>query len=212
MEVQSTHTGLSYPPRLHLSGHQTNARPNSASEALREGAIDPGREQGRPGVWARGRWVRWSRSGSRVGLPFYWNLCQEQDYGGRAVRRDRPTDELFHAAGEAGAVLHSLCGAVRKRYERFHCYPPLHGCIHTRAVPKSSQTQHCWPLTYFTKCDKMSLQWLCRNSSQAEEKCDTWMTVWRFQRSVRERRGSVGSENEEWVVLLRANRWFSLLS
>ena len=50
MEVQSTHTGLSYPPRLHLSGHQTNARPNSASEALREGAIDPGREQGRPGV------------------------------------------------------------------------------------------------------------------------------------------------------------------
>lgn len=50
MEVLRNHSGLSYPLRLHLSGHQTNARPNSASEALREGAIDPGREQGRPGV------------------------------------------------------------------------------------------------------------------------------------------------------------------
>ncbi|TDH07538.1 hypothetical protein EPR50_G00106950 [Perca flavescens] len=41
---------------------------------------------------------------------------EQQDYGGRAVRRDRPTDELFHTAGEAGTVLHSLCGTVRKRF------------------------------------------------------------------------------------------------
>ncbi|KAK2848997.1 hypothetical protein Q5P01_008831 [Channa striata] len=34
----------------------------------------------------------------------------------REVAGDCPTDELFHAAGEAGTVLHSLCGAVRKRY------------------------------------------------------------------------------------------------
>ncbi|KAE8285816.1 Ras-related protein Rap-2a RbBP-30 Precursor [Larimichthys crocea] len=40
---------------------------------------------------------------------------EQQDDGRRAVRRDRPTDELFHAAGETGAVLHSLCGTVRKR-------------------------------------------------------------------------------------------------
>ncbi|KAM3612124.1 uncharacterized protein V6R79_003213 [Siganus canaliculatus] len=40
---------------------------------------------------------------------------EQQDHGGRAVCRDRPTDELLHIAGEAGAVLHGLRGAVRKR-------------------------------------------------------------------------------------------------
>lgn len=33
-----------------------------------------------------------------------------------------------------------------------------------------------------------------------------------FQCSVRERSHSVGSAKDEWVVLLGANRWFSLLS
>lgn len=108
---------------LCLSGHQTHARPNSASEALWEGAIDPGWEQSWPGIWAWSCRVRWTSSGSRVGLPLYWNFCQEQDNGGWAFCRDCPTDELFHAAGEAGTVLHSLCGSVRKRYEHCCFYP-----------------------------------------------------------------------------------------
>lgn len=33
-----------------------------------------------------------------------------------------------------------------------------------------------------------------------------------FQRSVRERKDFVGSEKDEGVVLLHADRWFSLLS
>lgn len=33
-----------------------------------------------------------------------------------------------------------------------------------------------------------------------------------FQHIVRETKDLVGSEKDEWVVLLHANRWFSLLS
>lgn len=96
-----------------LPGHQADARPNSASQALREGAADPGGQQSGPGVGARGRRLRRASPGSGVGLSLHRDVRQEQDDGGRAVRRDRPTDELLHAAGEAGAVLHSLRGAVR---------------------------------------------------------------------------------------------------
>lgn len=70
---------------VRLSGYQADARPNSASEAFREGAIDPGRQQGGPGVGARGGRVGREGSGSGVGLPIHRDLCQEQDHGGRAV-------------------------------------------------------------------------------------------------------------------------------
>lgn len=109
-------------PLLYLPGHSTNARPNSESETLREGAVDSRRKQSRPRIWTRGVPIGRKSSGTGVGLPLYWDLCQKQDNGGRAVCRNCPSDELFHTAGEAGAVLHSLCGAVKMRCELFCVY------------------------------------------------------------------------------------------
>lgn len=202
---ETTH---SYPLPLHLSGHQTNERPNSASEALRESAIDSGREQSWPGVWAWGRRVRWTSSGSRVGLPFYWNFRQEQDYGGRAVRGDRPTDELFFTAGEAGAVLHSLCGTVRKRYKHCHSHSLawVHlylGCAHEHSTVGHSLILQNVIKCPYSACVKM-VHKLRRNVTHG------WLCGVSVRCKGEER--MVGSEKDEWVVLLRANRWFSLLS
>lgn len=51
-------------------------------------------------------------------------------------------------------------------------------------------------------------------ASQAEEKCDTSLTVWLPPPRciTTETSDSVGSEKDEWVVLFHKNHWCSLLS
>lgn len=72
---------------------------------VREGSRDPGGEQGGPGKREGGVVQRRPGPGRGVGVPLHGDLGQEQNHGGRTVRRDRSADGLRRPAGQGRPLL-----------------------------------------------------------------------------------------------------------
>lgn len=72
---------------------------------VREGSCHPGGEQGGPGEREGGVVQRGPGPGRGVGLPVHGDLCQEQNHGGRTLRRDRSPDGLRCSARQGRALL-----------------------------------------------------------------------------------------------------------
>lgn len=80
------------------------------------GAGGAGGQQGGPGGGEGGVPQRGPGARRGLGLPLHGDVGQEQDHGGRAVRRDREADGLLPSAGPEGDLLPRLQHTVAARW------------------------------------------------------------------------------------------------